>query len=257
MRPRVRKFSRRSLWVVLALTVGAFLVGLAMGVQWLTFTRSPLPEALDALVSDGVVTVTQGAWLTFSPKGDTPKLGFIFYPGGRNDFRGYAPLMRAIALQGYYVVVPEMPFNIAVFGTNAADEIIASNPDIVHWVIGGHSVGGAMAASYADNHRADIDGLAIWASYPADNVDLSHMTIPVISIYGSRELRVNDASVAERKHLLPGTTRYFRIEGGDHHQFGSYEITPEEHRATTSRDMQHQEILQATLELLDTVADTK
>jgi hypothetical protein len=73
-------------------------------------------------------------------------------------------------------------------------------------------------------------------TYPADNADLSDLDIPVISSYGSQELRVNDESVSERKHLLPDDTRYIRIEGGDHHQFGSYEINPEDQLATTSRD---------------------
>ncbi len=245
---------RRYLKAAAVILVIVVVAGLVVGLQWLTFTRPPLPEARAALASDGLVTVSQDAWLTFAPQEGSPALGFIFYPGGRIDFRGYAPLMRSIAMHGYFVVVPEMPFNIAAFGPNAADEIIASFPEIESWVIGGHSVGGTMAASYTDNHPADIDGLAIWASYPADNVDLSDLDIPVISIYGSRELRVNDTSVAERRHLLPGDTRYIRIEGGDHHQFGSYEISLEEHLATTSRDTQHQQILEATLELLDAVS---
>ena len=161
-------------------------------------------------------------------------------------------MMRAIAEGGYLAVVPEMPFNIAAFRPNTADEIIAEYPDINHWVIGGHSVGGTMAVQYTDKHPETIDGLAIWASYPADNANLSDLDIPVISIYGSRELRVNDSSVAERQYLLPEDTRYIRIEGGDHHQFGSYEINPEDHLATISRASQQQQIIQATLEILQT-----
>jgi hypothetical protein len=107
-----------------------------------------------------------------------------------------------------------------------------------------------MAAQYTANHPGSIDGLAIWASYPADSTDISGLDIPVVSIYGSRELRVNDASVGERKHLLPDDTRYVRIEGGDHHQFGSYKINPNDHLATISRASQHEQILQATLEVL-------
>jgi dienelactone hydrolase len=242
-------------WLLFILLV-VFAVALILGLQWATFARAPLPEAVEALESDAQVTVTQGDRLIFSPEVESPTTGFIFYPGGRVDFRGYAPLMRAIASQGYLVVVPKMPFNIAAFGPNAADEIIVSYPNIDQWVIGGHSVGGTMAASYTDNHSAAIDGLAIWASYPADNVDLSDLDIPVISIYGSRELRVNDASVGERQHLLPENTLYIRIEGGDHHQFGSYEINSEDHLATTSRNSQHQQIIQATLALLEIVSST-
>jgi len=158
--------------------------------------------------------------------------------------------MNTLASEGYLVVVPEMPINMAVFDSNAADEIISFYSEIERWVIGGHSVGGTAAAMYTDKHPDIIDGLVIWASYPADSTDISDLDIPVLSIYGSFELTVNDTSVGERKHLLPENTLYVRIEGGDHHQFGSYEINPEDHLATTSRASQHEQIIEATLVLL-------
>jgi len=240
-------------WILAAFVV--VIVGLLFwGIQWATFARPPLPEAISALESNEFVEVVQAPWLIFSPAQDMPTTGFIFYPGGRVDPRAYASLMNKIASEGYLVVVPEMPINMAVFNPNIADEIIAYYPDIRHWVIGGHSVGGTMAAQYTDKHPEIIEGLAIWASYPADGTDISDLDIPVISIYGSREVTVTDESVGERKHLLPEDTLYIRIEGGDHHQFGAYEINPEDHLATTSRASQHQQILQATLELLEAIS---
>lgn len=157
-------------------------------------------------------------------------------------------------MEGYLVVVPSMPFNIAIFAANSAEKIVVEHPEIDHWVIGGHSVGGTAAALYTDKAPQIIEGLAIWASYPADGTDISDQDIPVLSIYGSREVRVNDESIGERKHLLPESTRYVRIEGGDHHQFGSYKIDPKDHLATTSRSSQHQQIIEATLALLHMVA---
>jgi pimeloyl-ACP methyl ester carboxylesterase len=211
---------------------------------------------MEALASDALVQVELEPWLTFAPTQGTPDTGFIFYPGGRIDPRGYAPLMKAIASEGYLVVVPEMPLNIAAFRPGIADKIMAAHPEIDRWVLGGHSVGGAMAAQYTDTHRENIAGLAIWASYPPDSADLSDLQIPVTLVYGSRETRVTDSSVAERQHLLPADTVYVRIEGGDHHQFGSYEIDPDDHRATVDRASQQQQIVEATLRLLDTVSAT-
>ena len=240
-------------WVVTALMV--VIVGIVLwGLRWATYARPPLPKAVEALESDSLVDVTQESWLTFSPTQDAPTTGFIFYPGGRIDPQGYAILMHTIAADGYLVVVPEMPINMAVFNPNIADEIIAYYPGISQWVIGGHSIGGTMAAQYTDKHPEIIDGLAIWASYPTVSTDISDLDIPVVSIYGSRELRVNDTSVGERKHLLPEDTLYIRIEGGDHHQFGSYEINPEDYLATTSRASQHQQIIQATVAVLRVIS---
>lgn len=234
--------------------IAIVLAGAAIwGIQWATYARPPLPEAIQALESDEIVTVTQDHWLTFSPVEDSPTIGLIFYPGGRVDPRAYSVLMREIASAGYLVVVPEFPINMAVFNPNVADEIIAHYSNIKHWAIAGHSVGGTMAAQYTDKHPEIIEGLAIWASYPADSTDISGLDIPVVSIYGSREEGVTDESVGERAHLLPDDTLYISIEGGDHHQFGSYQINPEEHLATTDRASQHQQIIDATLALLSEV----
>ena len=224
------------------------------GIQWATYARPPLPEAIKALASDDLVQIADEPRLTFSPRQSTPNTGFIFYPGGRVDPRGYASLMREIASNGYLVIVPEMPINMAVFNSNVASEIIDYYSKINHWAIGGHSVGGAMAAQYTAKHPDVIDGLAIWASYPPNSADLSSLDIPVVSIYGSREVRVNDTSVGERKHLLPEDTLYIRIEGGDHHQFGSYKINPDDHLATISRETQHEQIIAATLPILEAVS---
>ncbi len=232
----------------------AFLGTLFWGIKWSTFARQPLPEAIEALESDDLVDVTQDSWLTFSPTLDTPKAGFIFYLGGRINPQGYAPLMRVIASEGYLVVVPEMPINMAVFNPNIADKIIATYSDIDQWVIGGHSVGGTMAAQYANTQRDVIDGLIIWASYPADNANLSDIDIPVALIYGNLDPRVNDDSIFERSNLLPDDTQYVRIEGGDHHQFGSYEIKSENDHAIILRASQQAQIIQATLEILHTVS---
>jgi pimeloyl-ACP methyl ester carboxylesterase len=227
---------------------------LLWGIRWATFARPPLPEAIQALESDDRVQVLAEPWLTFAPAQAPPSTGFIFYPGGRVDPRGYAPLMKAIASEGYLVVVPRMPFNMAAFRPNVANQIVAAHPEIRRWAIGGHSLGGAMAAQYTHTHSARIDGLAIWASYPPDSADLSGLALPVVSIYGSRERTVTDDAVAERRHLLPADTRYVRIEGGDHHQFGSYQVDPRDHRATIDRASQQDQILQPTLDLLETVS---
>jgi len=248
--------TRLSKWM-LALLFIAIIGALFWGIQWATYARPPLPEAIAALESDELVTVTTDPWLTFTPAQIAPNTGFIFYPGGRIDPGGYAPTMLEIASEGYLVVIPEMPINMAVFNPNIADEITAYYPEIQHWVIGGHSVGGTMAAQYTDKHPEIIDGLAIWASYPANSTDISDLDIPVVSIYGGNEVGVNDNSVGKRKHLLPADTLYIRIEGGDHHQFGSYIIKPEEHLATTSRASQQQQTIQVTLDLLTMVSNSR
>jgi dienelactone hydrolase len=235
--------------------IGVLFAGLAVwGAVWATYARPPLPEAVAALQSDEIVVVTTAPWLTFTPAQTAADAGFIFYPGGRVDPRAYAGLMRTIAENEYLVVVPTMPINMAIFNVNVANDIIAAHPEIERWVIGGHSVGGTSAALYVAAHPDQMAGLAIWSSYPADNGDISSLDIPVILLYGGNEIRVTDESVGARKRLLPLDTLYIKIEGGDHHQFGAYQLTTEADLATVSREVQQAQILAATLALLNSAA---
>jgi len=235
-------------WILIALAI--ILAGtLIWGISWATYSRPPLPEALTALESDDLVEVSQDPWLTFTPTGDI-KAGLIFYPGGRIDPRGYAPLLREIASEGYLVVVPSMPINMAIFDTNAADEIIDHFSKINSWGIAGHSVGGTSAAIYTANNPGKIAGLAIWASYPPNNTDLSGANLPVYSIYGELDSRVDRPAIKERKSIMPPDTVYLEIPGGDHHQFGSYLIDPDQDHSTTPRAVQQEQIIEGTLDML-------
>jgi pimeloyl-ACP methyl ester carboxylesterase len=246
---------RKNMWRIgLAVII---VVALAIGLPWLAHERQLLPEAANSLVSDELVLVEDQPWLAFAPAEGGSDAGFVFYPGGRISPEGYSPLLRAIAAEGYLVVVPKMPLNMAPFRANIATKIMAAHPEVERWAIGGHSVGGTMAAQYTHAHSESIAGLAIWASYPSDTADLSGLDLPVVLIYGSRDPRVNDDSVAERQHLLPENSIYVRIEGGDHHQFGAYEIDPQDHLATISPAEQHEQIIRATLDLLERVSDSR
>ena len=117
-----------------------------------------------ALLSDDSVTVTQenGSWV-FAP--DTPTAGLIFYPGGKVENTAYAPLLHKLANKGILCVLVKMPCNLAVLDMNAADGIPEDFPEVNSWYIGGHSLGGAMAVSYAAKHTDELDGLVLLAAY--------------------------------------------------------------------------------------------
>jgi pimeloyl-ACP methyl ester carboxylesterase len=115
-----------------------------------------------------------------------------------------------------------MPLNLAIFNTNAANTVIEAFPDIDAWVLAGHSLGGAAASIYAENHSDEIAGLALWDSYPPDSADLSDNDLDVISIYGTTDGTANTDNFEQKKPLLPQNTTYVPIEGASHAQFGDY-----------------------------------
>jgi pimeloyl-ACP methyl ester carboxylesterase len=239
-------------WVLLILLAIVLLVAAGFTV-WAYTPLGPMPEAIAALQSDAQVQVTTSPWLTFAPAGTQPTTGFIFYPGGRVDPRSYAPAARAIAAQGYLVTIAPMPFNLAVFKPAAADAVIAAHPEIKHWVIGGHSLGGAMAANYVYSHPDAVEGMALWAGYPADNNSLADRKLPVVSIYGTNDGLASRFKVDATRALLPANTQYVPIEGGNHAQMGWYGTQPGDGTATISREEQQQQVVAATIELLASV----
>ena len=244
------KFLKKYWWliilIILALLSGGFYV-------WASNASGPMPEALVALESDDLVTVETEPWLIFTPTERVPTTGFIFYPGGKVDYHSYAPQARAIAEEGYLVVIPEMPLNLAVFGANAAEGIVAAYPDIEQWTIGGHSLGGSMAAKYAYDNPGSMAGLVFWASYPADNNDLSSTNISVSSIYGSLDGVALPEQVLAAEPLLPANTTWVEIIGGNHAQFGWYGDQAGDNPATISREEQQAQTVAATVALLETI----
>jgi len=215
---------------------------------WGSHSRPALPEALAALNATQTVQVTTGKWDIFSPQEADPAIGLIFYPGGRVDSRSYAPTLAAIAAEGYLVVNVPMPFDLAVYGWEQASDVIAEFPEIKTWVIGGHSMGGRMAARYTKQHPADISGLLLWGAYPSYDDDLSGANLAVLTIYGSLEGGV--WRIKRGAGLLPEDAGWVEIEGGSHNQFGYYASEPGDRLAAISQAEQQAIILKATLSFL-------
>jgi hypothetical protein len=219
-------------------------------VIWAETPLGPMSEALQALNSDAEVKVTTGDWLVFQPVNATTLTGFIFYPGGRVDYRSYAPLAHEIASEGYLVIIVHMPLNLAVFSPNAAQGVIDAHPEIISWAVGGHSLGGSMAAQYASISPSSVKALILMESYLASGNDLSKRQLIVLTIHGTRDGLVSSAQIDDSLKFLPPDTIRVEIEGGNHAQFGWYGPQPGDLDAMISRQEQQQRIVQATVELL-------
>jgi pimeloyl-ACP methyl ester carboxylesterase len=228
--------------VILAVVIAA--------VIWFLIPLGPLDGAEDSLNSSESVLVDDDPWLTFSPGGGATT-GLIFYPGARVHPISYAPPARAIAEAGYLAVVVPMPFNMAVISPNRAEEIIDAHPEIETWVIGGHSLGGAMAAQFANTHRSTIQGVVLWGAYPGANTSLRNGGQQVVAVYGTRDCISTPAEVLEAAVRLPEDVGLVPIEGGNHIQFGWYEGQPGSCTASISLEDQQSIAIEATLDLLD------
>jgi pimeloyl-ACP methyl ester carboxylesterase len=205
-------------------------------------------EGLLGLRSNATVSVDEGKDIVFTPRNVTPDTGVILYPGGRCDPRAYAPVMRSIAAVGYLVAIPNMPLRMAVLDADRASKIIEAHSGIRTWVLGGHSMGGAMAAAYAFKHPDAIQGLFLMGSYAARMHAIPDRSLPVMMISGSHDFITRQSEVAAAPGRLPAHTRFVTIEGGDHYQFGNFanaELTAE-----INRSEQQQQAVTALLDFL-------
>lgn len=217
-------------------------------VFWASDAAPASEIAIQAMESDSQVYVSpENGWVIFFPtENPRPETGFVFYPGGRVDYRAYAPLLKLIALRGYFVVLLPVPLNLAFFDINASSRVIAKYPEIQQWAVGGHSLGGVAASSYAASHP-DVGGVVFFASYPA-NDSLIAMEMPVLSIYGTSDGLATVETVDASRALLPADARFVPIEGGNHSQFGSYGLQSGDNQAAITPEEQWTQTAEAIVE---------
>lgn len=164
--------------------------------------------AITAMQSDNSIEVIDNLTvITPSIPSDT---GIIFYPGAKVEAIAYMPILEKLKSQGYTCVLVKMPFNMAIFDPNAADQVFDKVPQMKKWYIAGHSMGGAMASSYASKHQDKVEGLIlmgayIYGDYPPEKA---------LTIYGSFNDNLEE-NIDYKENII-------KIEGGNHAQFGNY-----------------------------------
>lgn len=203
---------------LVVLLVSAFLVYASVFYRADTVAATMLQSPAVTRVEENLVIISP------DQPGDT---ALIFYPGAKVEHIAYLPILQQISQRRYITcILVKMPFNMAIFDVNAADEVIAQFPEIKHWYIGGHSMGGAMASSYASINQDKVEGLIllgayVYGDYPPDKS---------LTIYGTFNTSVADAMNYSDNIVV--------IEGGNHAQFGNYGKQAGDPDATISSEEQ-------------------
>ncbi|RMI09206.1 alpha/beta hydrolase [Cellulomonas triticagri] len=207
------------------------------------------PVALDALASDDTVEVVEtGGWYAFVPRGVEPTTGLVYSPGARVDVRATAVVLRPLAEAGHVVVALKEPLGIALTSPEQPAAAMAAYDGVTSWTMGGHSLGGVAAASFAAAHDDEVAGLLLHASYPLG--DMSDADLRVTSVSGSADgLTTPDKIEASRADLPAGTT-FVEVEGAVHAFFADYGPQPGDGTPTVSRADAQQQIVAASLAAL-------
>ena len=198
----------KKLWIFLA-AVLLVCAGLTGAFAWYVSDYYRAEDtALEVLAQNDNITV-QDNLTVLSPSYPTDT-ALIFYPGAKVEAEAYLPLLDQIRQTGVTCILVHMPFNMAIFDWDAAEDILPRFPEIQHWYMAGHSMGGAMASQFASEHPEQLDGLIllgayIYGDYPDDDA---------LTVYGSLNQSVEDH--------IDYTENIVEIQGGNHAQFGNY-----------------------------------
>jgi hypothetical protein len=231
---------------VLAAAGGAGIAALLFWVEPFVAT----PAALEALDASAGITGTDSRSATVYEPASDPLAGLVLYGGARVDPRAYAVLASQIAAQGYRVVVVKCPYDLQLLCPDAAAEHV---DDSIPWAVGGHSLGGVAAASYADAHP-EVDGLVLWASFPTSDIS-GRAQLAASSISGSADGLSTPEKIDERAGLLPAGTEFVQIPGAIHSFFGDYGLQPGDGTPTISREAAQAQIVASTVALLERISD--
>ena len=171
-------------------------------------------EAMAETPGVSVIRMDKG-WF-FDGEGEDSLL--VFYPGGKVEETAYAPFLSLLAEKGLDVCLVKMPFRLAFFHTDAAGDIMAEYP-YEHYYVGGHSLGGAMAALFAAKNPDSAEGVILCAAYASKPLPED---ITEVLVYGSEDGILNMENVEKGRAFAPENYTEHVIEGGNHAQFGSY-----------------------------------
>jgi hypothetical protein len=247
--PGRRRRWRTGLWAL----VGVLVLVLVAFVVWASLAAPAVPGDLEGALADPGLEVVQGPVVELWPAEVEPTQAVVFYPGARVHRDAYiATWAPIVAATDTLVLIPRMPLNLAIFGQDRAASLMDAYPEIGSWWVGGHSLGGAMAASFAgDQDPGMLEGLVLWGAYATEGAGVADRDdLTVLSVSGSRDGLSTPADIAERRPLLPEDAIMVEVAGMNHAQFGRYGPQRGDLPATISDEEATSRLLEAHLPVL-------
>lgn len=186
-------------------------------------------EYINGTENVDIIKIDNGLYLN----GPGNESALIFYPGAKVEYTSYLPLLVELSDDGVDCFLVEMPFNIAFFGENYADEIIDNN-NYSHYFMAGHSLGGVVASQYVNNTNKS-DGLILLAAYSTEKIEK-----PVLSIFGSQDKVLNMEKYQEFHPSIEKDLTEVNLTGANHAQVGDYGVQSGDGKATITAEKQQE-----------------
>jgi hypothetical protein len=237
--------------------VALMILGFGLGVVYMLLPRTAVTLNQDSVV-DGVAVDDvrvelkndAGQYIDIQPKSEATTL-FIFYPGGLVRPQAYEWLGVALAPLGVRTIIPIFTADLAVTAPNRATQLLEKFSSYDRVILGGHSLGGAMAARYMVNHPERADALLLLAAFSAERDDLSTLDLPIFVLAGEHDKVATLEEVKAGMARLPRDAKLVVIEGAVHSFFGRYGPQRGDGVPTVSRAQAEKDIRSSLSEFLD------
>lgn len=227
------KKHKHRLFATLILLASIIIIAIIVFFIYVSIYNHGTERAVSYLNDSTLTKVTDtNDYVTFQPKKyldenktnekSNDNKGIIFYPGGKVEYKAYAPILRDVADSGVSVILCKVPFNLAVLNYKVADNKQSLFNYVGKWYMAGHSLGGAMASKYLEKNYNDYSGLILMGAY--SSIDLSKTNLSILSILASEDKVINKTNYENNKKYLSTDFTEKTIQGGIHSYFGDYGI---------------------------------
>lgn len=217
--------------------------------QFYSFQSKGVDESL--LQNSVTIKVEESSdFYSFEPVKRFEKV-LIFFPGAMVDPKAYVPLCRKIAENDIKVYLIKMPWRLASQGYNLPKELKLLADSSKTYILAGHSLGAKMAAQFVYENPNLVDQLILIGTTHPRDISLADSKIPILKIYGSNDGVADEESIIKNKSKLPATTKFVKINGSNHSQFGYYGFQLGDNSASISREQQQVETLQHILAFIN------
>jgi pimeloyl-ACP methyl ester carboxylesterase len=243
-----KKHSRKLLSAIIVFTI--LIIAFIVVAIWTNDYYAATDRAMTFInqPAEGVTIEYVDNTILYRPADNDSKTGLIFYPGALVQSEAYAPVLEQLAENGVFVVEIQMPHYLALLDANGARGIQEKYPEIENWYLSGHSLGGAMAALYANRHISEYEGVILLASYSTK--DLSDSDLDILSIRGSNDEVINMEKYKENLSNFPEDYQEVVIEGGCHAYFGDYGSQAKDGTPTITVEEQNDITVKSMLDLM-------
>lgn len=202
----------------------------------------------------------RGDYAVYYSGNAAPDHAFLMVPGGMVDPHVYVCWINRLVRNdpSVAVVLLKYPSNLPITNISKVLKVANDLDEFSHWAIGGHSLGGVVAASVVHKDTGFFDGLVLMASWSRAASDLSNWGSTVLSVYASEDQLATEEEVFNSGQFLPpgitisspeelaalsAQTAYYQIVGGNHAGFGCYGPQKGDGKAFIDVDEQQEQLI--------------